>query len=353
MSDIVYLLVDGKKIDRFTSYTIDADLYAAGDAFTLELAVPEVGIRTGLECQLYVNNALELHGIIDKVVASYDKSGRKLTVTGRDLMGWLVDACTEEFISLPEDMTLVDLIQQLLTNAPDEFFELKMITYSENDPGRLKTRGARVGSSDTPEPPSHIEPGMKVFEVISAYAKSKGLLFYLTPDGNFVLGKPKETDATEFTLTNRKNGRGNNVLSGEKSEDISRRYSKVIVVGQKQGKAGDSAGQWNIDPDSIEDESFPFYKPFVHKDEHGGNPKQQARMLMDKMRYDGFRLNYTVAGHSQGSKNWCINELAHVIDEDADFQLNGAYLIYGRTFEKSKDRGTTTKLRLGLPGMIA
>ena len=66
--DVVYLLVNGKKINRFISYQIDADLYAAADAFTLELARPETTVAVGMECQLWVNDKLELTGIIDKAL---------------------------------------------------------------------------------------------------------------------------------------------------------------------------------------------------------------------------------------------------------------------------------------------
>lgn len=350
--DTVYLLIDGKKLDRFTSYCIDADIYATASAFQLELARPEFSIKPGKECQLWVNDALELTGIIDVVVPSYDKSGSKLTVTGRDLMGWCVDAHVKEFITV-QNKTVKALAEWLLKKAPREFFKLSTVQYAENVVGRLKSKAARVAGYDTTTALSQIEPGMSVFDVLSEYAKSKGMLFYSMPNATFVFGKPKESGAPSFTLTNRKNSNGNNIIFGEKSEDISKRYSEVTVVGQKQGQDGYLSGEWNIEAPALKDKTFPFFKPYVHKDEFGGNqPKQQARMMLEKMRHDGFRLNYIVQGHSQGKKNWSINELAHVVDEDPDFQLNGSFLLYGRTFEKSKDKGTTTKLRLGLPGMI-
>lgn len=350
--DVVYLLVDGKKIDRFTGYQIDADLYAAADAFTLELARPEVRIRAGMECQLYVNDALELTGIIDKPEPEYDKSGRRLTVTGRDLMGWLVDASAEEFITL-RNYTLKDLAERLLQKAPKEFFRLSTVTYAENVVGRLKSRSAKVGIFDTTTPLSQIEPGMSVFDVLSEYGKSKGILFYAMPDGTFVFGKPKESGAPAFTLINRLDGRGNNVISGKLTQDVSKRYSRVTVVGQKQGQDVFAASEVNIEA-TKDDPDFPFYKPVVLKDEYGGErPELQARLALEKMRHDGFRLNYTVAGHSQGNKNWTINELVQVKDEDPDFELSGSYLLTGRTFELSKDKGAITRLRLGLPGMIA
>jgi prophage tail gpP-like protein len=350
--DVVYLLVAGKRIERFTSYTIDADMYAGASAFTLEMARPEIVIKPGMECQLYVNDALELTGIIDNAKPSYDKGGSKLTVTGRDLIGWMVDAHAEEFITL-KDFTAKALAERLLKKAPKEFFNLTTVQYDENVKGRIKSRSAKVGVFDTSTPLSQIEPGVSVFDVLSQFAKSRGFLFYALPNGTFVFGRPKETGDAVFTLTNRLSGKGNNILSGDQDDDISKRYSKVTVVGQKQGQDAFSASQNSVEA-TVTDPTFPFYKPFILKDEYGGDqPKLQARLALEKMRHDGFKLNYSVKGHSQGNKNWSINEMAHVVDEDPYFALDGSFLLYGRTFGKSKDKGTTTKLRLGLPGMIA
>lgn len=77
-------------------------------------------------------------------------------------------------------------------------------------------------------------------------------------------------------------------------------------------------------------------------------------MLMEKHRFDGFKLQYKVARHSQEGRNWAINEMCHVTDEvlitDKGVSIAGDYLIYGREFEMSK-RGSYTTLRLGYPGV--
>ncbi len=353
MNDSVYLLVDGKRLENFISYDIDADIYAGASTFNLEMARPEVRVRKGMGCELWVNDQLELTGIIDAPVPSYDKSGgSKLRVTGRDLMGWMVDAHVEEFVTV-RNFKLSTLAERLLQKAPKEFFKLATVKYQEDVAGRLRTRAARIGIFDTETSLSQIEPGMSVFDVLKEYSRSLGFLFYALPDGTFVFGVPKASGAPAFTLTHRKDGKGNNIETGEFVQDQSKQYSKVTVVGQKQGQNVFSSSDVNIEA-TVEDPDFPFYKPYVHKDEYGGNnPKLQARLLLEKMRHDGFRLNYKVEGHRQGTKNWSINELAHVRDEDQDFNLDGSFLIYGRTFSKSKDGGTSTKLRIGLPGMIA
>ena len=352
--DTVSLQIAGRRIERFLSYSIEADLYTADDAFSLELAKPEVEIKRGQRCELYVNGALELTGIIDKGSRKYDKAGLTLRIEGRDLMGLLVDSCCEQFVTV-EGKKLSDLAEMLLAKVP--FINRKNITYQENIVGKLKGKKKTVdepmmGFMDTPQKMSHIEPGMTIFEVLKTYATSRGLMFFAMPDGTFIFGRPKAKGEPVFTLTCTKSGVGNNVLEGEEIDDISKRYSKVTVIGQQQGRddMGMDATKVNSPPGIVEDKDFPFYKPFVAKDNNDSqSPPLHARFLMEQKRHQGYQLHYKVKGHSQNGKNWRINELCRVRDEVLG--VDGVYLIYGRTMERSR-QGTFAKLKLGMPGLI-
>jgi prophage tail gpP-like protein len=121
------------------------------------------------------------------------------------------------------------------------------------------------------------------------------------------------------------------------------------VVGQQQGL--DTLGTADISTKAaVTDSTFPFYKPYVATDQNDSrSPKLHAQMLLERMKYEGFRLEYRVAGHSQNGTNWRINEMCRVTDEV--FGLDDDYLIYGRAFELTKD-GAFTRLILGLPGMV-
>jgi prophage tail gpP-like protein len=355
--DIVYLLINGKRIDRFKSYAIDADLFMGAAAFTLELKDAKQRISPGQECELYVNDTLELTGIIDKVNPRDEKNQSSLTISGRDYLGVIADAHAEDFITV-ENTTLKSLTEKLLSRLPK--IQRAAVEYQENVKGRIKSRASRVEGYDTSTSLSQIEPGATVFEVLSQYAKSKGLIFYALPHGSgasqyqpvFVFGRPKESGDPAFFLTRVKGNQGNNIKTSDLSIDISKQYSQVTVIGQKQGQDSYSATQNNIYA-PVTDPTFPFYKPFILKDEYGGDqPKLQGRLALEKMRHDAFRAVYGVAGHSQNGKNWSINELCRVRDEKVNYELDDNYLIFGRTFKKSKDNpGTTTELRLGYKGM--
>lgn len=349
MQDKVSLHINNQKIENFLSYTIESDIYTADDAFSLELANPEIQVKEGHRCELYVNGELEMTGIIDRISKSHDKSGVKLKVEGRDLMGLLVDSYCEEFITL-EGIKVKALAERLLKNVP--FINRKKIVYQDNFSGKLKKKAkgeSSIALLDAPHNFSQIEPGMTIFEVLKDYAGSRGMMFFCLPDGTMVFGKPKEKGELLFNLLCTKDGKDNNVLEGSEVKDISKRYSKITVIGQQQGTDGIDTNAINTKA-TIEDKDFPFYKPMVAKNNNDyQSPKLHARMLLEKSRHQGFQLNFKVPGHSQNGKNWTINELCSVKDEV--LEREGTYLIYSRTFEMSK-QGVYTSLKLGIPGIV-
>jgi prophage tail gpP-like protein len=351
MRDNIELQIDNRRVENFLAYTLEADIYTADDAFSLDVANPEIEIAEGGRCRLRVNNTPELTGIIDRVSEGFSKRGEQLRVEGRDLCGLLVDSYCEEFIDV-QGMTVKALAERLIKNVP--YIQRSDIIYQQDIKGNLKRKKSSssggLAGLDTDQNFSKIEPGQTVFEVLKTYAGSRGLMFYAMPDGTFVFGKPKDGGVPQYTFIRRKSDpRENNVLEGTLDKNISRRYSKVTIVGQQQGT--DSTGAGDISTIySATDPAFPFYKPYVAVDNNDAkSPKLRAQMMLEKQKYQGFQISYRVRGHSQNGKNYAINEMCHVIDEK--WKLDGDYLIYGRTFEMSKQWAFTT-LKIGLPGAI-
>ena len=56
------------------------------------------------------------------------------------------------------------------------------------------------------------------------------------------------------------------MIESDITYDISRRYKKVLVVGQQQGANTIFASQINTQSGTQEDPDFPFYKLFVTKE---------------------------------------------------------------------------------------
>jgi len=364
MDDKVYLQIAGKRIENFESYRVEADLYNADDAFSLELSNPESDVKAGMRCQLYVNDTIELDGIIDRVAKGYSKRGTRLSVDGRDLMGLLVDSYAEDFVTV-EGKKVKDLAEMMIGKTSRHpalpFLSRIPIEYQKNFVGKGRGKKQTVSQPliaflETAQKISHIEQGMTVFEVLRSYAMSRGLMFWMeyTKAGpQFVFGRPVAKGNASYTLAHLESGAGNNVLAGEEVVDYSRRYSKVTVYSQGQGHQDHGLNAAAVNGKAVrEDADFPFYKPFVTKlTNDSQSPALHARLLLEKQRHDGYQLHYTVQGYSQDGQNYRINELALVIDEK--FGLSDYFLIFGRTFERSKDQGSVTRLKLGRPGLVA
>ena len=370
MSDSIFLQFsnDGKiwkKVEHFLSYTVEADLYVADHAFSLEIANPEIDLRAGIQCQLFVNNKLELTGIVDRCLRRTDKQGTKLTIEGRDLMGLLVDSYCESFVSV-EGKKLSQLAQMLLKSVP---FINRMPVISQKDVvGKLKTRRSRDASyglaailgDGQAERIAQIHAGMTIFHVLSMYALSRGQMFYSLPDGTFVFGRPMVGGDPAYSIVFNRQGNGNNAIASEVEENISRRYSKVTVIGQRQATPDDGtdATATNVGgtPGTVKDDSFPFYKPYVqlsHNDSQ--TPKQHARLLLEKMRHDGMRLSYDLPRHSQNGVNFTVNKLVQVKDDVNRINgrpIDGVWLISGRTFKLDKQSGPITTVKLSPPGLV-
>ena len=372
-NDVTEIYIDGRKHSRFLAYKIEADIYLAAGTFSFVLGNWGADVRQGSQVRMYVNGSLEITGLVDGRTKGYQKeTGTALRVHGRDLMGLVVDSYVEQFGDL-QNSTVKAVAETLLANVP--FLDRKAIVYEEIFAGKIKKLSKRrnAASASTTGPYDHafahvrLEPRVTIFQALKSYAQSRGLMFFGLPDGTLVFGKPRSSGAAAFSIVCRHDGRGNNVLSGEEIIDIARCYSKYRVIGQQQttGQQQTSGPYSPGTPNavntgaSITDPDFPYpgytgtpiYKPMVVLNNNDyQSPALHCRMLMEKARHEGYKLQYTVPYHAQGSKNWTVNQLCTI--EDEELNVHGTYLIYGRTFEMTKEAGTTTRLVLGLPGYM-
>jgi prophage tail gpP-like protein len=369
MRDDVSLRVGGVELRNFLGYSVTGNLFEAADRWTLQLARPEVKIARGARCELFVNGRQELAGLIDLRNPGYTKKeGRTLRLGGRDFLGLVVDTHCEEFRTL-RNVTLKSLAEYLLYGKKIDksstwpgipFLDRQKISVPEGVKGGLKKQKkgkkdpiAAIMGASTALKYSQIEPGMTVFQVLSQYAVARGLLFWAEPDGTMVFGVPTSQGDPVFTFTNRLDGRGNNVLDGSLVDDDSKRFSRITVIGQQQGQSefGLQADKINI-RGTVVDDTFPFRKPYVARSNNDAQtPAMQARLIREKMRRDAFRVTYTVKGHSQNGINYTYNRVCKIYDED--LELDGSYLVYGRTFELDRKVGRVTRVEIGpLPEAI-
>ncbi|MBI5234729.1 MAG: hypothetical protein HY886_00560 [Deltaproteobacteria bacterium] len=350
MRDSVALVIGDRSYSNFISYEVDSNVLIPADAFSCRISRTDAGIKAGERFALVVNNGLEMTGVIDKVKSSYTKGSGETTIEGRDLMGLMVDSSVEEYKTVAA-VTLKDLAKRLLKSIP--YLDKSAVVYASEkaDTGVKAKKLAKAESTgfDAAMNQSQFEPGITVFEALSDYSQRHGLIMWMAPDGALVFGELKGKDAPpEFSFYTYKGSERarNNVISADLTDDLSKRYSRVTVVGQVQGTDQMKAGDQTIIK-TAPDKGFPFRKPLVMQTQvvNEKGAEHQAGWELKKRAVEGWRLEIVVAGHSQAGANYKANSVCHIKDEA--LELDGTYLILGRKFTLDRNDGPRTHLTIG------
>lgn len=328
--DEVLLLVRKARVDKFVSYTIDADLYSPEGSFSFECD-SKYDVSRGDTCQIFVNRKCVMAGLIDTVRRSLSRSGPKMDIEGRSVAAVLADSSVTKFATLPT--TLPQLTERLVRDLP--FLSRKDFVFkSGSDKAKVQRKFVEVS------------PGDSVFDVIKKAANSQGYLFWASPEGQLVFDKPVERGKADFKIHAFENGAEMDYIEGSVTETLNGQHSLIKVVGESQD---DSDIKYVAA--SVKNDDFPFYRPLVvNWNENEGPAKKTAELQLATEKASAIQLEYTMPGHSQNGIPWTINAFCDVEDH-----YNGAvdsYLIKRRTFTLSRSEGKRTRLELQPGGSL-
>ena len=328
--DEVILLVRNARVDKFVSYTIDADLYSPEGSFSFECD-SKYDVNKGDTCQIFVNRVCVMAGIIDTVRRSLSRSGPKMDIEGRSVAAVLADSSVTKFATLPT--TLPQLTERLVRDLP--FLSRKDFVFkSGSDKAKVQRKFVEVS------------PGDSVFDVIKKAANSQGYLFWASPEGQLVFDKPVERGKADFKIHAFENGEEMDYIEGSVTETLDGQHSLIKVVGESQDD-----NDIKYVAASVKNSDFPFYRPLVvNWNENEGPAKKTAELQLATEKAAAIQLEYTMPGHSQNGIPWTINAFCDV--EDHYNGANDAYLIKHRTFTLDRNEGKRTKLELQPGGSL-
>jgi len=328
--DEVILLVRNARVDKFVSYTIDADLYSPEGSFSFECD-SKYDVNKGDTCQIFVNRVCVMAGIIDTVQRSLSRNGPKMNIDGRSVAAVLADSSVTKFATLPT--TLPQLVERLVRDLP--FLSRKDFVFKSGS-DKVKVHRKFI----------EVSPGDSVFEVIKKAANSQGYLFWASPEGELVFDKPVERGKADFKIHAFEDGPEMDYIEGSVTETLNEQHSLIKVIGESQD---DSDIKYVAA--SVKNDDFPFYRPLVvNWNENEGPAKKTAELQLATEKASAIQLEYTMPGHSQNGKPWTINTFCDV--EDHYNGANGAYLIKRRTFTLDRNEGKRTKLELQPGGSL-
>lgn len=360
MADIIDIEVGGRKLDVYTAYSADSHLLIPADEFSVTIpgACPE--FKTGDRFFLKVNGQLEMNGIVEKKERHTASTVNETTLSGRDLMGLAVDECLDKaHCKTKADIQLKTLARSLLAGLP--YLKEQRVVYMHElaDMGVSGRKSVlKKNANMSPLAPlsagadEQYAAGTTIFDALADRAQRHGLLLWMAPDGMLVFGRPIEADVAAlfraYLYANPQLAGRNNVLSASLTDDLSKRYSKITVVGQREGSDFIPADSHDLSK-TVADGSWPCaYSKHLVIQRECKTPQealQLARIEMKKRIASAWRLKLDVIGHSQDGNNYRANEACEAVIEPHG--VSGKFIILGRRLTYSEAAGQKTALELG------
>lgn len=221
----VSVRVGGKEHRHWERYDIDSDFLIPADSFDFvigrlgpEAAIPDL---SGESCEVVIDGQIVMTGIIGSQRHGKSKGSRELSLSGRDLAGFLVD-CSAPQLNV-KGMTVLDAAKKLAAPWP----QIKAVVFkAENNPALDKI---------------DIEPGETVWQALTHIANSVGLHPWLEPDGTLVVGGADYSSPPVATLCWSRTDSRRNIERMDIEWDTDNRFSEVTFLAQSHGRSGDSA----------------------------------------------------------------------------------------------------------------
>src|SRR5688572_2528093 len=96
---------------------LQASMLTPCDAFTCDVLVDAeeaAVLLPGMKVQFAINGRPQLTGYIDKRSVRSSRGGTEVTISGRDILGPVVDATMDPKVKFIDTMTLADLVASVL-----------------------------------------------------------------------------------------------------------------------------------------------------------------------------------------------------------------------------------------------
>lgn len=399
----ITLFLPEKKIEikNFTEYSFNSNFLTPTDGWSFTVGAEHLSkemreaMVPGAAVTLTLNGGVQSSGYIDSLEISASRgSGTEYRIEGRDRLGQVVDACADPTQSLKAGQSLGDAMRTLFGpfgwTEDDDFIE-------SNEAARnVKTGGIRPGKTRRSEARGFGRRQIKreklhqlrpypregVFAFASRIAQRFGCWIWLTPTGDQVVLSKPDFDTDPFYQLRRNSIGTTNVLDGSVKFDMSDQPTVIIADSYS---AGGEFGRGRVKTifanvamivaDGVPDFDWTKYTNagasvlgghtipasssmtaprhrvlYLHDDESQNQEHldNYVRREMALLQRKSLSVSYTVEGHGQmtpqGFVPWTVDTTVDVEDEPAGL-LEELYIL-GRTFNKSRQGGTTTHLEL-------
>lgn len=354
MSDVVTVVIGGRRFAGWKSVHIEAGIEQVARAFAMEVTETFPGsvsldtFHAGDLVQVYIGPDLVCTGYITSTPVNYDGKSVKVQIQGKSKTVDLVDCCpTSDAVAAQSGTSwqgvkgksgsAVAAPKQPATSWKNQPTSVIMAALAA--PYGVTVRDD-VGIGE--KLANHtVNPGETVMASINRLITKDNLVVTDDAEGNLVIADPGGEGTCSDALV-----LGKNVLSAAAAFDASKVFSDYVVLGQHKGTDEDFGATAAQDKGVAKNPAVGRFRLKVLKDSgQSANLTCRERAAFER-NYDQAKywaVTYTVQGWRQNTgKLWPLNAQVVVTDEVLGIQ-NQLYLIAKVTFDLSVG-GMTTKI---------
>ena len=296
-NNTVTLFVNGKKYENWLDVSITCTLQSLARTFSVRATRSKedltIGIQPQDEVQVFIGDDLVLTGYVTKREVSYSASGISITISGASKTVDLQDCCMPHGVA----------------NS------YKNQTHEQN----LKAVCASFGIGVVDQVKSvdrrnlEFSPTETVGSAITRYLQKNGVLLTDDEAGNLVIAQAGSGGNANDTLE-----LGKNILEGTRTQDVSKRFSNYVTLGQAANPTSELPVSTNQLKAAARDSGVRRARWFV-KQESGNASAEILQKKAQIIKYANFgesdTLNYKVQGWRQSNGElWRVNSLVRVVD---------------------------------------
>ncbi|EBL2576998.1 phage tail protein [Salmonella enterica] len=333
MNSRIELFISGKVFSGWTGVSVRRSLEHLAGSFELELMMPGQpvpdGIAPGLPLKLQINGVTVITGYLDTVKHKITATSNKISITGRDKTGDLVD-CSAVFKGGQWHNRTLEQIAGNLCKP----FGIRVIWQVDDATAAKPFATFTLQLSET------------VGDALTRAARHRGVLVTSNADGDLVFTRAgnQQTDTLEL---------GKNLLDADFTDDWRNRYSEYLVKGHGGGGGhqGDAkaAALLAAPKGATDDKVVTRYRPKVILADHkitADGARQRAIREERRAIAKSERFIASVAGwFRESGALWDVNLLTRVIAPRVNVDKRDL-LICQVEFTLNSKEGEVTRLTL-------
>lgn len=329
----VELFISGKIFSGWAGVSVRRSLEHLAGSFSLELMLPGQpvpdGIDPGQPLKLQINGVTVITGYLDTVKHKLTATSNKITITGRDKTGDLVDCSAVFKGSQWHNRTLEQIAGDLCKP-----FGIRVIWQVSDATAAKPFATFTLQLSET------------VSDALTRAARHRGVLVTSNADGDLVFTQAgnQQTDTLEL---------GKNLLDADFTDDWRNRYSEYLVKGHGGGggHAGDAkmAALLAAPKGTADDKTITRYRPKVILADHKITADGARQRAIREERRAVAKSERFVAGvkgwFRENGALWDVNLLTRVIAPRVNVDMRDL-LICQVEFTLNAKEGEVTRLTL-------